>query len=133
VLDQLRLLPKELGEALPYAHHRLLLPVRDTEQKVRLAQEVVDHGLPTRKLEEKIKKLRAKSASGEKRGRKPQPTFVKAIIALVKAAEELGNEPPLPEALASHGSKDVRRLLKELREAMERFTALGQALHAQAG
>src|ERR1041385_4277232 len=57
VLRQMTDMPKELGEALPYTHHQLLLPVKDPVQKTKLAQEVIDHDMPKRELEMKIKKL----------------------------------------------------------------------------
>ena len=39
MLGQLRQLPKDIAGALPFSHHKLLLTVKDPEQKLELAKE----------------------------------------------------------------------------------------------
>lgn len=89
VVDQLRLLPADIASVLPLSHHKLLLPVKDPEKKVKLATEAVEKGLGKRELEAKVKKVRAKETVGEKRGRKPDPELLKALRHATSAVEEL--------------------------------------------
>jgi hypothetical protein len=48
VVEQLKLLPTDIAEALPFSHHKLLLPVKSEADKLKLAQEAVKSTLGKR-------------------------------------------------------------------------------------
>lgn len=55
VVEQFEHLPRPIAESLPLSHHRLLLPVRNPEEKIKLATRAVEEGLSKRELAEAIK------------------------------------------------------------------------------
>jgi hypothetical protein len=91
VLDQLRLLPDNIGAALPVSHHRRLLVVKDADAKLRLAEKAVGEKLSVKDLEAEVKHQRAKEPE-ERRGRKRLPDWVKAVHALESIKLDAGED-----------------------------------------
>lgn len=122
VVDQLRLLPENIASVLPLSHHKLLLPVKDPEKKVKLATEAVEKGLGKRELEQKVKKVRAKELVGEKRGRKPDPELLKLLRKATGAVEDLNLRRFTPERV-----KELGKAALETRLAVEKaYEKLGE-------
>jgi hypothetical protein len=114
VLDQLRLLPEDVGSALPMAHHKLLLPVRDPKAKVRLAKKAVEKQLTSRDFAEEVKRARAKEADGPRAGRPPLPAFVKGLSRLRKVIEFATSEELGEATFATYSPARARVLVGEL-------------------
>ena len=73
-VDQLKMLPSDLANALPVTHHTLLLPVHDEKMKVTLARKAVRENLSKRELAVEVLRIRKqKSNGGPRRGRPPSP------------------------------------------------------------
>lgn len=110
VYDQLRVLPESLASELPLAHQKLLIPVKDADQKVALARAAVEENLSKRELEERIKQLRSvESKSGS--GRPPLPAFARAFT-VVKRAVAIAAQSPLDEnSFVSLSKEEVRTQL----------------------
>lgn len=70
VTEQARHLPAGLASALSLEHHRLLVAVRDPEQKALLARAAVDELLGKRALATRIYEAQRDHPRSEKRGRK---------------------------------------------------------------
>lgn len=89
VYDQLKLLPENIAEALPYTHHTLLLPLHDETKKIELAKKAVEKGWTKDVLQAEVTKVREKEKTS-KGGRKPLLPFVKTVNRLEKflASEE---------------------------------------------
>ena len=107
VYDQLRLLPQDVVDALPMSHQKLLLPVKNREQKVALAQAAVQENLGKRAFEERIKLVRT-AESSSKAGRPPLPAFAKAFT-VVKRAVTIASKGAIDESSFAHFSKDEAR------------------------
>lgn len=124
LLPQLRALPEELATALPLSHHRLLLHVKDTQEKTELAQLAVERSLGKRELGEEIRKRRAGSESGARRGRKALPAFVKAFNTVRKAAQSIDAEQLGPSDLRDFGVDQARDYLAEVEQTLEQLARL---------
>ncbi len=107
VYDQIRQLPQHVVDALPMSHQKLLLPVKDREQKVALAQAAVKENLGKRAFEERIRLVR-KAATTSKAGRPPLPAFAKAFT-VVKRAVSMATKGTIDEDSFAHFSKDETR------------------------
>jgi hypothetical protein len=136
VVEQWDLLPEDIRSALPFTHQKLLLPVKDTEVKVRLAREVVEKDMAKEALAKKIQKLRAKE-EGTKAGRPVLPTFVKGLTKLRKAIEEATSDTVTVEAFSKYTPKQARDLLedvgqelKSLQEMFDRVRAVADEYEA---
>ena len=77
VLDQLRLLLDDIGEALPLSHHKLLLRVTDAKVKAELATKAAAEKFSSRDLAEVVKAARAAQSWKARGGRSPLPAAVK--------------------------------------------------------
>lgn len=133
VVDQLKLLPENIAEALPLSHHRLLLPVRDPEKKLRLASEAVEKGLVKRQFEARVKTARAKELTGERRGRKPDPIILKRIKQLGKALAALAVERIGADGVEGLTETQVKEALLDLDSVAERMTSLRAVLVVRLG
>lgn len=131
VVDQLRLLPENIAEALPLSHHKLLLPVKDADKKVKLASEAVEKNLGKRDLELRVKKVRAKEIPGEKRGRKPESEILKRVKKLERALEGLDTKRFSPEKVAALGEEGAKDLKDRIQDAWDRLGVLRTLLVAQ--
>ncbi|MCB9764136.1 MAG: hypothetical protein H6739_30475 [Alphaproteobacteria bacterium] len=130
VVEQMTLLPKDIAEALPLSHHRLLLPIQDTRTKLRLAREARDQSLSKRRFEELIRKTRAKQPKSPRGGRPPLPSFVKGLTRLNKAVELATRDPITEETFAHYTPEDAKKLLSQLYAQMEQLGELAESLRA---
>ncbi len=130
VYDQLRQLPQDVTDVLPMSHQKLLLPVKDPELKLALAQAAVDEKLGKREFEQRIKEIRKASASS-RAGRPALPAFAKALTQVRRAVngavkcavdEESFANYTKEEALAELAAWD--RQVAELSQVCERIRAL---------
>lgn len=92
VVEQLRLLPEDVASALPLSHHRLLLSVKDRDEKQRLARAAVEQGLSKRDLQAAVVAVRPAVPPESKPGRRPLPAFAKGLTQLKKAVALAGSE-----------------------------------------
>ncbi len=128
VVEQLRLLPGEVAEALPITHHRLLLPVKDPEAKVALAREAVSVRLSARDLEARVRSAKDLERRGEKRGRKPTPQHVLAATRFGRVLAQLTEE-ALPDDFLRRLDEDDRQALRERLDAtLARLTTFRASL-----
>ena len=88
IVQQLELLPKDIANALPVSHHRLLLPIRSVDSKLELAQRAADKQLTKRQLAEQAQTVRAAETAGKRSGRPPLRAFYKALKAMQRAREQ---------------------------------------------
>jgi hypothetical protein len=124
VVDQLRLLPADIAEALPLSHHKLLLPIKDESKKLELAKSAVHEGLAKRAFEERVRKLRDKGKDEAKAGRPPLPAFAKAVTALRKVVKIAASQ-HVGEKTFEHLPKvQAKALLKELEQQVEALSKL---------
>ncbi len=85
VTEQFALLPSDLAESLPFAHHRKLLVVHDANSKVDLAHQALSNAWSSRELGRAIDdKMQTSVVS--KAGRPKIPNFVRGIRLLEEAA-----------------------------------------------
>lgn len=130
VVGQLEAMPREIGNALPLAHHRLLLPVRDPELKLRLAKEAVNRGLSKRELEQLIKARTSPKAGETRRGRPPLPSFVKGINRLKQAMALATEQEITADSFRHYSPEDGKRLLAELYTQISQADQLAEALRS---
>lgn len=123
VVDQLRLLPEDVREALPLSHHRLLLPVKDEATKVRLAQKAVEKGLSKRALEAEVRRAQTRAGGTRRSGRPPLPSFAKGLTRLAGAVRLATAEAVTADAFTTYSPTKARALLEELEEQVQ---ALGE-------
>ena len=114
VLGQLRLLPENIGSALPMAHHKMLLPVKDPKTKVRLAKKAVEKHLTSREFAEEVKRAQAGEEKGSGGGRPRLPAFVKGLGRLKKAVAMAVSEEVEAETFARYEPERVQELVEEL-------------------
>jgi len=114
VIDQLRLLPENVRDALPYTHQTLLLPVKDEKAKVRLAEQAAEGGWSKRKMEEEVQKIRAKEKGDSKAGRPALPMFVKGLTRLTSAVKLATSAAVTGSAFATYSPNKARVLLEDL-------------------
>ncbi len=124
VLDQLRMLPKDIGDSLPLSHHRLLLPVKDTEAKVALAKKAVESGMSKAAFADVVRPVRASEIDVTKTGRPALPSWAKGVGNIRKAVEAaLEDEITEGDIMAAGMTK-----LKDRRDEVERAIAQLQVL-----
>jgi hypothetical protein len=111
-VEQMRLLPTRVANALPYSHHRALLPVASAEEKKALAEKAVEKGMSSRVLEQEVRKVRAKSGSKRGPGRRPAPAFVLAFRRLEKIASLAASEALAPSVFVRFSAEDAGELAK---------------------
>jgi hypothetical protein len=108
-VEQMKLLPAKVATALPYSHHKLLLPV-STEEKKELAEKAVEKDLSSRELEQEVRKIRAKPGAKRGPGRRPDPAFVLAFRRLEKIAAMAASEVPSPNVFVKFSAEDAGKL-----------------------
>lgn len=114
VVEQLRMLPPEIADALPMSHHKLLLPVKDEAQKNSLAKAAVKDGLSKRDFEARVKEVRAEQKADSKAGRPPLPAFAKAFGKVKSIAQLVESEDVTEDSFAHFSKGDARQLLVDL-------------------
>lgn len=100
VTEQARQLPAELGPALSLEHHRLLVAVRDPDQKAALARAAVDEVLGKRALATRIAEAQRQHPRKEKRGRKAGSRRL-AALAVVESPQKAMAAPLGPVAAST--------------------------------
>lgn len=133
VVEQLRLLPPNVAEALPFSHHALLLPVKDTAAKLQLAQKAVDKGLSKRALEAEVKKVRKRKEGETRAGRPALPVFVKGLTRLKAAVALATSEDVGADAFATYSPSKAKVLLEQLNEHVAALTELRSKVEAAMG
>ena len=129
VLEQMEQLPREIAEALPLSHHRLLLPVREPRQKLKLAREAFNQNLSKRELEDLIRRSRQKQPRKHTRGgRPPLPDFVKGLRRVTKAVELATRQPVTAETFTTYAPEDAKAMLASLYEDLSRLQDLAEDL-----
>jgi hypothetical protein len=131
VLHQIRELPPQIGTALDVSHHRRLLCVKDPETKLALATKAVEQSLSVPALEAEISKVLEDKPRGEKRGRKPWPTFVKALHALPRVFKGVKAIDVTNAAIEALGTDEVLDLLTTIDSHLEEIQALRNAIRAR--
>jgi hypothetical protein len=111
-VEQLRLLPAKVANALPYSHHKLLLPVSTVEEKKELAEKAIDNDLSKRQLEEEVRKTRAKAGRKRGPGRRPDPGFVRAFRRLEGLANMASADALSPAVFTVVAVEDAADLVK---------------------
>lgn len=135
VTEQLDQLPAEVGRALSFSHHKLLLPVKDPRTKEAFARKALSDELSVRGLRDLVATHRQRQRTKVRRGRPPLPDFVKSLHRLPKIvsgvrATELDSEhlfdrysPEQAQALLKRTRKDLARLERMLSRLEERIEA----------
>lgn len=118
-VEQMRLLPTKVANALPYSHHRALLPVTSVEEKKALAEKAVEKGMSSRVLEQEVRKIRTKPGARRGPGRHPAPAFILAFRRLEKVAAMAASEAVSPTVFTRFAVEDAG----ELAEAAEKHLA----------
>ena len=114
VLDQLRVLPENVAEALPLSHHRLLLPIKDPEQKKTLAASAVERRMNCKQLNSSVEKVLSKQPKKSSGGRPRLPTLVKELRKLTRVVEAV-NDATVPKGIfLGLEEKECTRLLEDL-------------------
>ncbi len=123
VYDQLRLLPQDVVDALPMSHQKLLLPVKNQEQKVALAQAAVQENLGKRAFEERIKLVR-KAETTSKAGRPALPAFAKAFTVVKRAVGILGKGKIDQDSFVHFSKEEARAQLAEWEQQVGELAAV---------
>lgn len=76
-LEQYRALPASVASALTVSHYRKLVPIRNPDAKVRIAEKAASEGWTVLRLEAEVKKQRTKAKS--RVGRPTLPAHLKAL------------------------------------------------------
>ena len=136
LLGQLRQLPDEVGDALPFSHHKLLLPLKDNQVKLALAREAVASKLGKRELEARVRAAQQLVGKPTGAGRPQLPSWAKGIGAIqreILAAQV--DAVSLADVLA-HGADKIAARLAEVDAAsgaLVEFRASLLAVLQQAG
>ncbi len=124
ISHQLKSLPADVVPRLTLAHHRALLPLPDPEAKVALAQQAVGEGWPSVLLGEQVRKLLPKT----RKGRRPLPSFAKAIRRVAKALDPGVEEEVTPEEIEMLGSEQALELTEQVEESLACLERLKKSL-----
>ena len=133
VLEQLRLLPDNIAEALPLTHHKLLLPVGEVETKVELAKRAVEERLSSRDFAAVVKATRDAKGRKTRGGRRPLPAFAKGISRLRRIVDLATSEDVSSSSFERYSTDDARRLAEDLDQQVARLLKLKEDLLAAAG
>jgi len=118
LLRQLELMPPEIGEALSWTHHKLLIPVKDPRAKLKLATQSVERGMAKREFEMEVRRIKDRERKASAAGRPPLPVFVKGLKRLSKAVA-LADSDPLDDDVFDHFSPvEAKKLLLDLEQQL---------------
>jgi hypothetical protein len=104
--QQLRELPRDLGDSLSLSHHRALLPLCDLDLKRELAGAARWNSWSSHRLEQEV---RGHLASGRV-GRRPVGAFMKSLGQLRRSVAELQRVASMPVELSPLNRGDVGTL-----------------------
>ncbi len=93
VLEQLGQLPSELGHALSFSHHKVLLGVEDTATKEALARRAVEAGWTRERLSEEAQRAGHGDRRAARTGRRAVPSGVRKLRRLHRAMADVTAEP----------------------------------------
>ena len=124
VLEQLRLLPESIAEALPLTHHKLLLPVNDASAKVDLARRAIEEGLSSRDFAQVVKKACMVKKGETRGGRPPLPAFAKAITRLQQVVELATSEEVSADSFVHYSTDVARELVANMDQQIARLVEL---------
>ncbi len=127
VYEQLAVLPEDVAEALPYTHHTVLLPVKDEEKKVELAEAAVEEGWTKDQLQEEVSKVRDQEKVS-KGGRKALLPFVKTLNKLERMLEDEAAFAGGLEQVDQLTEGEVERLQRTIDGLQERLASIEGAL-----
>ena len=134
--EQWPVLSESVRTALPVSHHKLLLPVKDPDEKERLAREAVEKGLSKRAFEVEIKRARTREDGEDgkaRKGRKPLPTCVRGLTKLAAPVNLATSDPVTGESFATYSPKKGKVLIAALGEQIRALETLrGQVESAMA-
>lgn len=130
-LPQLRALPADVADALPMSHHRLLIHVKDEDQKAKLAQKAVTKDLSKRELEDEIRKLREKGRDGKRRGRPALPSFVKAFNRIQNVAQAMDGGSLDESDVLNFGVPEAQKYLAEVETTLAKLGQVREQLAAR--
>jgi len=89
LVEQLRMLPENIGNALSISHHRALFTVADLGTKQELAKRTVERKMTVRMLNKEIKKCSNGRERKSKAGRPPLPGCVKEFRKIIRAIDAI--------------------------------------------
>lgn len=121
---QRKLLPEGVRDALPFSHHRLLLPVKDERAKEKLAKSAVEKDWTVKQLAAAVRKVKPKSNAG----RPELPAFVKLVTRLQGITHDLDADGISDEQLMKVGLKKAEQKLKALSACIEDLQKYAVAL-----
>ncbi len=128
VVEQLRQLPKDIGEALSVSHHKALFTVRNPGDKRALADRAVEQKMTVRALRKAVAESLHESGQRSKAGRPPLPSCVKGFRKVIRAIETI-DEPTTGEPLFAHFTlEESRDLLAELDDKLEQLASARRAM-----
>lgn len=114
LVDQLRQLPQDVAYQLSVSHHHALFPLKDREEKVRLATAAADQGWTKRELEAEVKEARLRTHGPSKAGRPALPAVVKGVKRLTEAVELVESEAVSVDQLRRLSNDDLDDLVRRL-------------------
>ena len=128
LLGQLRVLPKNIGEALPFSHHRLLLPIKDPVKKTELASRAVEEGMSWTELNSSVEKVLSKQPKMSSGGRPRLPPFVKEVRKLNRVVEAVHFAPLPKEHIQGLESDVCAKLLADFDEQIRILSEIRESL-----
>ena len=131
-VDQLKVLPSDLANALPVTHHTLLLPVHDEKTKVVLARKAVRENLTKRELALEVRRIRKqKSDGGKRRGRPPTPPVVRVLQSFGRVALLARSKDVAGRDLDDLSPEQMRIMITETERDLTTMHALIERLRRQ--
>ena len=134
ILDQLRHLPTNIGDALPESHHRLLTAIKDVKIKAKLATEAVDQHLGKRELQKRIaQEQKAEPPKATKPGRPSLPSWAKGVGQIMATIEAAAADDLSAADVKKYGASSLAERLAEIDAAITALEALRAKLTAAKG
>jgi hypothetical protein len=131
-VDQLKVLPHDLANALPVTHHTLLLPVHDEKTKVTLARKAVRENLSKRELAVEVRRIRKqKSNGGTRRGRPPTPPIARLLQSFGRVALLARSKDVAGKDLDDLSPEQLRTMITETERDLTTMHALIERLRRQ--
>jgi hypothetical protein len=124
VYEQSRHLPAEVASRLCLAHHRVLLPVKDPREKVRLARMALRRHLSKRALEQEARG----TCSRPHRGRPRTPDFVKGAHAVRRGLNTAVTDAIDMDEVHRYGYQRALGAVDDLRADARRLNKLAKKL-----
>jgi hypothetical protein len=123
VVEQLEVLPTQIGQALSMHHHKVLLPVRDPAAKQALAERAILEELSYRELQAEVQAVRAQE-SAPALGRPRTPAWVKGLQRLHKTLLETNPAQVAEQDFDHFEPKQARRLIADIDAQITAFQKL---------